>query len=46
LAFPDADIKFFLTADAKTRAQRRQAEMSDADAKQDIEQVRELSMRG
>ena len=40
VAFPDANIKFFLTADAKTRAQRRRAEMPDADARQDIEQVR------
>lgn len=40
VAFPDANIKFFLTADAKTRAQRRQAEMLDADGRQDIEQVR------
>jgi len=40
VAFPDANIKFFLTADAKTRAQRRRAEMPDADGKQDIEQVR------
>jgi cytidylate kinase len=40
VAFPDANIKFFLTADAKTRAERRRAEMPDADAGQDIEQVR------
>jgi cytidylate kinase len=40
VAFPDANVKFFLTADAKTRAQRRRAEMPDADARQDIEQVR------
>lgn len=40
VAFPDANIKFFLTADAKTRAQRRRAEMPDPDARQNIEQVR------
>ena len=40
VAFPDANVKFFLTAAAKTRAQRRRAEMPDADARQDIEQVR------
>ena len=40
VAFPDANVKFFLTADAKTRAERRRAEMPDADKRQDIEQVR------
>ena len=40
VAFPDADIKFFLTADAKTRAGRRQAEMPNTDESQDIEQTR------
>lgn len=40
VAFPDAGVKFFLTADARTRAQRRQAEMPDADREQDIDQVR------
>jgi cytidylate kinase len=40
VAFPDANVKFFLTADAKTRAGRRQAEMPDTDESQDIEQTR------
>jgi len=34
VAFPDANVKFFLTADAKTRAGRRQAEMPDTDRTQ------------
>jgi len=40
VAFPDANIKFFLTADAKTRAQRRRAGMPDSDGRQDIDKVR------
>jgi len=40
VAFPDANVKFFLTADAKTRAGRRRAQMPDADKRQDIGQVR------
>jgi len=41
VAFPDANVKFFLTADAKTRAGRRQAEMPDTVGRQeDIEQTR------
>ncbi len=40
VAFPDANVKFFLTADAKTRAGRRQAEMPDTDKRRDIGQVR------
>jgi len=39
VAFPDANVKFFLTADAKTRAGRRQAEMPDTDKRQDVGQV-------
>jgi cytidylate kinase len=31
VAFPDADVKFFLTADARERARRRQAEMRAKD---------------
>lgn len=40
VAFADADLKFFLTADAKERARRRQAEMGDAAKEQDIDQTR------
>jgi len=40
VVFPDANVKFFLTADVKTRAKRRRDEMSDADGRRDVEQVR------
>ena len=40
VAFAAADVKFFLTADAPTRARRRQAELRSSGKRQDIEQVR------
>lgn len=39
VAFPDADIKFYLTADTVERARRRQAELSAKD-KQSLEQIK------
>jgi cytidylate kinase len=39
VAFPEADIKFFLTADAKERARRRQAEMRAKDGSDSLEQI-------
>jgi cytidylate kinase len=39
--FPDADIKFFMTADVDTRAQRRYEEMKDKVKSVNFEQVRE-----
>ncbi|MHC4743415.1 MAG: (d)CMP kinase [Planctomycetota bacterium] len=40
VAFPDADYKIFLTADPEERARRRQAELTEAAQKQNIEQTR------
>jgi cytidylate kinase len=39
VAFPDADVKFFLTADAKERARRRQAELRAGDGCENLEQI-------
>ena len=39
VAFPDAEVKFFLTADAKERARRRQAEMRAKDGSDSLEQI-------
>jgi cytidylate kinase len=39
VAFADADVKFFLTADATERAKRRQAELQPKGASESIEQV-------
>lgn len=40
VAFPDADIKFFLTADVTERARRRQAELQVKGVADSIEQIR------
>ncbi len=39
VAFPDADIKFFLVADPSERAKRRQAELSDKGIEENLEQL-------
>jgi len=39
VAFDDADIKFYLTADSAERARRRQAELQDKDGAGSIEQI-------
>jgi cytidylate kinase len=39
VAFPDADVKFYLTADAKERATRRQAELLVKGCKESVEQI-------
>ncbi|HUS74197.1 MAG TPA: (d)CMP kinase [Sedimentisphaerales bacterium] len=39
VAFPDADVKFFLTADAKERARRRQAELRPKGSSESLEQI-------
>jgi cytidylate kinase len=39
VAFPDADVKFFLTADAGERARRRQTELQDRDGCENLEQI-------
>ena len=39
VAFPDADVKFYLTADAGERARRRQAELQDRDGCENLEQI-------
>jgi len=39
VAFPDADVKFYLTADAGERAKRRQAELQDRDGCENLEQI-------
>jgi len=39
VAFPDADVKFFLTADAKERARRRQAELRPKSSSESLEQI-------
>jgi cytidylate kinase len=41
VAFPDAQVKFFLTADPAERARRRQAELDAAGQKTDFEQLRQ-----
>ena len=41
VAFSDADIKFYLTADAKERARRRQAELQAQGGGETIEQVQD-----
>ncbi len=40
VAFPDAQVKFFLTADVAERARRRQAELEATGQKTDFEQLR------
>ncbi len=39
VAFADADVKFFLTADAGERARRRQADLKAKDNNQSLEQI-------
>ncbi len=39
VAFPDADVKFYLTADARERARRRQSEMPAEAGKENLEQI-------
>ena len=39
VAFPDADVKFFLTADARERAKRRQAELRAGGGGESLEQI-------
>ena len=39
VAFPDADVKFYLTADAGERARRRQAELRTEDSRDSLEQI-------
>jgi cytidylate kinase len=39
VAFADADVKFFLTADLKERARRRQAELAERGNKEDIKKI-------
>jgi len=39
VAFPNADVKFFLTADARERARRRQAELRASDGSNSFEQI-------
>jgi len=41
VAFPDADVKFFLIADLDERARRRQAELETKGIEQTIEQIRQ-----
>jgi cytidylate kinase len=41
VAFPDADVKFFLTASLDERARRRQAELKAKGVEQTIEQIRQ-----
>ncbi len=41
VAFPDADVKFFLIADLDERARRRQAELKAKGLDQTIEQIRQ-----
>jgi CMP/dCMP kinase len=41
VAFPDADVKFFLTANLDERARRRQAELKAKGGEQTIEQLRQ-----
>ncbi|MHC4641625.1 MAG: (d)CMP kinase [Planctomycetota bacterium] len=39
VAFPDADVKFYLTADAGERARRRQTELQGRDGCENLEQI-------
>jgi cytidylate kinase len=39
VAFADADVKFFLTAEAGERARRRQADLGGKDSNQSLEQI-------
>ena len=39
VAFPDADVKFYLTANTAERARRRQADLQAAACKENLEQV-------
>ena len=39
VAFPDADVKFFLTADARERARRRQTELRAGGGSESLEQI-------
>jgi cytidylate kinase len=39
VAFADADVKFFLTAEAGERARRRQADLEDKGSNQSLEQI-------
>ena len=39
VAFPDADVKFFLTADARERVRRRQAELRAKGGGESLEQI-------
>ena len=39
VAFPDADVKFYLTADTGERARRRQIELQDRNNKENLEQI-------
>jgi cytidylate kinase len=41
VAFGDADIKFYLTADSAERAKRRQAELRSKSSSQSLEQIQE-----
>jgi cytidylate kinase len=41
VAFPDADVKFYLTADLDERARRRQAELKTKGIEQTAEQIRQ-----
>lgn len=41
VVFPDADFKFFLTADAEERARRRQAQLGESGKEADLEELRE-----
>lgn len=41
VAFPDADVKFYLTADATERARRRKAELDAKGERADLEQIRQ-----
>ena len=40
VAFPDADVKFFLTADADERAKRRQAQLNDMGKTETLDQIK------
>ena len=41
VVFPDADFKFFLTADGEERARRRQAQLGESGKEADLEELRE-----
>lgn len=41
VAFPDADVKFYLTADLAERAKRRRAELAAKGAEQSLESIKE-----